>query len=344
MAILLLAAAALPARAQGNTQEALDRAIGLFENLEVERSLTLLRQIISPASPYEVTREQRVVAYKYTGAALALVGMRDSAIVYFRAALERDAFTDVDPERFTEVEREAFAEARQQFLAIGTRPIRESYIDPARERLMLSLVTTHAADVRVELREVRTDGRTLLFEGATEGVREIAWSGLDASGRIAPQGRYEVIFAATSRLTGRSDSTRLYLELQHDREALEDTLPSLRPEDLLPERHPPSAAPLELAKGLGLAASALVLPGIVGNSSLEGGNRTLVITVAGAAAVTGVVASVVRHRNRELPANVAANRTKMAERESANAAVRLRNAARVAGTKLRIVPAAGISE
>ena len=344
LAILLMLIVALPARAQGNTQEALDRAIGLFENLEVERSLTLLRQILSPASPYEVTREQRVVAYKYTGAALALVGMRDSAIVYFRAALERDAFTDVDPERFTEVEREAFAEARNQFLAIGTRPIRESYIDPATERLTLSFVTTHAADARVELREVRTGGRTLLFEGATEGVREITWSGLDESGRIVPPGRYEVVYLATSRLTGRSDSTRLYLDLQHDREALEDTLPSLTPEMLLPERHPPSAAPLELAKGLGLAASALILPRVVGNSALAGGDRTLVATVAGVAAITGIVASVSRHRNRELPANVAANRARIDERERTNAAIRLRNAARMAGTKLRIVPAAGISE
>ena len=340
----LLLSLAAPLSAQGNTQEALDRAVSHFESLDVERSLTLLRQIISPASPYEVTREQRVVAYKYTGAALALVGMRDSAIVYFRAALERDAFTDLDPERFTGIEREAFTEARNQFLAIGTRPIRESWIDPATERMTLVFVTTHAANMRVELREVRTDQRTLLFEGPSTGVREITWDGLDAAGRIVPPGRYEVVYLATSRLTGRSDSTRLYLDLQHDREALEDTLPSLTPNLLLPERHPPSAAPLELAKGLGLAASALILPRIVGNSALDGGDRTLVATVAGAAAITGIVASVARHRNRELPANVAANRARIDEREKTNAAIRLRNAARMAGTKLRIVPAAGISE
>ena len=339
----LLIALAAPLRAQGNTQEALDRAVSHFENLDVERSLTLLRQIISPASPYEVTREQRVVAYKYTGAALALVGMRDSAIVYFRAALERDAFTDLDPERFTEIEREAFTEARNQFLALGTRPIRESWIDPATVRITLTFVTTHAAHMRVELREVRTDHRTLLFEGPSDGMREITWSGLDDAGRIVPPGRYEVVYLATSRRTGRADSTRLYIDVQHDREALEDTLASFRPEELLPERHPPSAAPLELAKGLGLAASALILPSIVGNSSLDG-DRKLVASVAGAAAVTGVVASVIRHRNRELPANVAANRARLADRDAANAAIRQRNSVRLAATRLRIAPAAGITQ
>ena len=343
LVVMLLIAFAAPLRAQGNTQEALDRAVSHFENLEVERSLTLLRQIISPATPYEVTREQRVVAYKYTGAALALVGMRDSAIVYFRAALERDAFTDLDPERFTEIEREAFTEARNQFLAIGTRPIPESRIDPATERITLTFVTTHAADMRVELREVRTDLRTLLYEGQSAGVREVTWNGLDAGGRLAAEGRYEVVYLATSQLTGRTDSTRLYIDIQHDREALEDTLPSLRPEGLLPERHPVSAAPLELAKGLGLAASALILPSIVGNSSLDG-DRTLVASVAGAAALTGVVASVIRHRNRELPANIAANRARIAERDAANAAIRQRNSARLAATRLRIAPAAGISQ
>ena len=291
-----------------------------------------------------MTREQRVVAYKYTGAALALVGMRDSAIVYFRAALERDAFTDLDPERFTEIEREAFTEARNQLLAVGTRPVRPTEMDPATERITFTFATTHAAQMRVELREVRTDRRTLLFDGPSAGVREIPWSGLDGGGRIVPEGRYEVVYLATSQLTGRSDSTRSYIDVQHDREALEDTLPSLRPDELLPERHPPSAAPLELAKGLGLAASALILPRVVGNAELDGSGRTLVVSVAGAAAVTGVVASVIRHRNRDLPANIIANRTRLAEREAANAAIRQRNSARLAATRLRIAPAAGITQ
>ena len=344
LAVVLLAGTAAPVRAQGNTQEALDRAVTLFEELQVERALTMLRQIISPASPYEVTREQRVRAYQYIGASLAIVGMRDSAVVYFRAAIERDPFVDLDPARFTELERGAFAEARLQLFAIGVRPLRETHLDPATERLTLAFATTHVASMTAEMRHVGSGMRIPLFAGSTDGVREIGWNGLDASGRIAPEGRYEVVFAGSSLHNDRADSARLYLDLRHDREPLEDTLPSLRPDELLPERHPPSAAPLELAKGLGLAASALVLPTVVTNGDLNRGDRRLVTAVAGAAAATGIVASIRRHRNRDLPANIAINRQRILERAATNAQIVQRNSARLAATRLRISPAAGITQ
>lgn len=342
LASLLVVGFRAPLRAQGNTEEALDRAVMFFEELQVERALTLLRQIISPASPYEVTREQRVRAYQYVGASLAIVGMRDSAVVYFRAAIERDPFVDLDAQRFTELERNAFAEARLQLFAIGVRPLRDVSLDPATERLTFAVATTHTAGMHAELRHVGSGLRIPLFEGSTDGVREITWSGLDADGRIAAEGRYEVVFAGSSLHTGRSDSTRLYLDLVHDREPLEDTLPALRPDELLPERHPPSAAPLVLAKGLGLAASALVLPTLVANDQLNRGDRRLVAAISGAAAAVGVVASVQRHRHRDLPGNIAANRQRLLERAAVNAQVHQRNSARIAATRLRISPAAGI--
>src|SRR5207247_2292682 len=82
--------------------------------LEVERALPLLRQIISPNWPFEVTRDQRVDAYKYLGACLAVAGKRDSAVLYFRAAIERDPFTDLDPSLFTPAQLATFGEARRR--------------------------------------------------------------------------------------------------------------------------------------------------------------------------------------------------------------------------------------
>ena len=99
---VVLAVGAAPALAgQGSTGELLGQAHEFYERLEVERALPLLRQIVSPNWPFEVTPEQRVDAYKYLGACLALAGKRDSAVLYFRAAIERDPFTDLDPSRFT---------------------------------------------------------------------------------------------------------------------------------------------------------------------------------------------------------------------------------------------------
>src|SRR5947199_9556782 len=87
--------------AQGSTQDLLQQASEFYERLDVERALPLLRQIVSPNWPFEVTREQRVEAYKYLGACLTLAGKRDSAVLFFRAAIERDPFTELDPNLFT---------------------------------------------------------------------------------------------------------------------------------------------------------------------------------------------------------------------------------------------------
>ena len=117
----LLVATATAAAAQGGTAELLRQSRELYERLEIERALPILRRVISPDWPFEVTDAQRVEAYKYLGAALSLAGKRDSAVLYFRAALERDAFTDLDPAQFTPNQVAAFAAARRLTFAVGVR-------------------------------------------------------------------------------------------------------------------------------------------------------------------------------------------------------------------------------
>ena len=45
----------MTARAQSNTAEMLQRAIVLYENVEVEQALVILNQVVSPQSPFVVT-------------------------------------------------------------------------------------------------------------------------------------------------------------------------------------------------------------------------------------------------------------------------------------------------
>src|SRR5213593_2523934 len=73
-AALGFALSLLPAitAAQAGTAELLQQARQLYERLEIERALTILRQVVSPGWPLEVTNAQRVEAYKYLGAALVL--------------------------------------------------------------------------------------------------------------------------------------------------------------------------------------------------------------------------------------------------------------------------------
>jgi hypothetical protein len=312
----------------------------------VERAVSMLRQVISPSSPYEVSREQRVQAYKYLGASLAVLGMRDSAVVYLRAALERDPFTDLDARTFTEVERSAFLEARNRTFALAARPVAAVRIDPRTEHLTVTVLTTHSAALRVEVRPLSGGADAAparLFDGENDGVRELTWAGVLGDGRLAPPGRYALVLAGKSARTDRADSTRVYFDIRHDRETLEDTLPTLGTADLLPERHASGVATRDLLKGLGVAGSAMLMSSVVANGKLgtAGGYAG---AAAGAGAVAGVGAFVFRQRHRDIPANIAQNRRRIAERAERNAAIAQRNAARLALTALIISPAAGAGQ
>ncbi len=339
--VVVLAAGVSPAlAAQGGTAELLGQAHQFYERLEVERALPLLRQIVSPNWPFEVTPDQRVDAYKYLGACLAVAGKRDSAVLYFRAAIERDPFTDLDPSLFTPAQLATFGEARRRTLAVAVRPVQPARIDPRTARVSFTVVATHAALVDVKLSASSAGPPLSLFQGTMDGVREIAWDGLLADRRLAPAGRYTLAVVGRSRVTGASDSARVYFDLRHEVEALEDTLPDLDRGRLLPERISAEAARHDVPKGLGVAAAALLIAGAA-TGDLGGGERGGAAVVAATAAVTGVVAFLAHRQHGAIPENVAANARRRAERDSANASVRGRNADRIAATLLLVSPAAG---
>src|SRR2546422_3525394 len=152
LCLALVVAAPSPVRAQTETADLLRQAQELYERLEIERALPLLRQIVSPSWPHEITKEQRVQAYTYLGASLALTGVRDSALLYFRGAIERDPFTDLDARRFTPAQLALFRQARGLTFAVAARPVAAARGDPRTGRAAFPVVTTPAASLRVELR------------------------------------------------------------------------------------------------------------------------------------------------------------------------------------------------
>jgi hypothetical protein len=345
--LVAVLAAAIPraARAQSNTAEMLEGAVRLYEELQVERALVMLRQVISPNSPFEVSRLQRVEAYKYLGASLAILGMRDSALVYFRAALERDPFVDLDESTFTRTERTVFAEARRASFSLGIRPVQPARIDPATESFTFQFVTTHAADVRVTARAVGDTAPRLLLQRDIDGNSEVRWNGLRPDGRLAAAGRYELTAVGRSLLSGAADSSVVFFDLRLERPELEDTLPTLGPAKLLAERQGRSAAGMDLLRGVGIAAAALLMPRVIGRGGFgTGGKGMLVGTFAAAATAVGVAASLDRQRHPEITANVVENQRRRAERASANAEILRRNAERLTLTKLVITPAAGLAQ
>lgn len=336
-AVLGLPAAA---RAQGNTDEMLKRAIVLYEDVQLERALVVFRQVVSPSSPFEVSREQRTTAYKYIGAGLALQNMRDSAIVYFRAALERDPFTDLDPRSFLDKERTAFAEARRRTFAVGVRAVAPDTVDPRTERIPLAVMTTHASSVTLELRTAGSSAGDVVFNGDADGLVEIAWTGVRQDGRLAPTGRYELVAIGRSKLLSRTDSARVYFDLRLDHPPLEDTLPALGTGDLLPERHPPGAAARDLSKGLLVGIISIALPRLVAGGELSP-DASMGAAAAAAGAAAGVYGFATLRRNVEIPSNITANIQRRAERERINSAIRERNNEKLSLSRVIVAPAAG---
>src|SRR2546430_7325754 len=171
LAAIVVTATISPLAAQGSTAELLGQAYEFYERLEVERALPLLRQIVSPNWPFEATREQRVEAYKYLGACLTLAGKRDSAVLFFRAAIERDPFTELDPNLFTPAQLATFGEAQRRTFAVAVRPVASARVDPRTARVTFTIVATHTALVDVKLSAVGTGPPRSLFQATMDGVR-----------------------------------------------------------------------------------------------------------------------------------------------------------------------------
>ena len=329
------------ASAQDSTAIQLGLARQLYERLETERALALLRRLVSPQWNHPQTAAQRAEAYKYLGAALVLVGRTDSGVVAFRAALERDPFTDLDPEAFTPTQAGAFARARRQAFAVGLRPVTAGRVDPRSERVRFSFATTHSAGLRAQLRR-GSDSAFTILETSAEGSVEIVWDGLGGDGRLSPPGRYELRVVARSRVMQASDSARLFFDLRHDVAALDDTLPDIPPGTFLPERTPPRAAWGEIGKGVLLAGGVFLAATALTDNDLGDVPLGAPAVVAGTAVIAGIAGFTERRRSSELPDNVAANQRRRDERNRTNEQIRARNAEKVARTVLVISPAAGV--
>jgi hypothetical protein len=335
-AAIALATVARPVAAQSSTAESLAQATKLYEDLQVERALVLLRQVISPSSPFEVSREQRVQAYVYLGASLAILGMRDSSVAYFRAALERDPFTDLDPSRFTERERAAFGEARQRTLAVAARPLAPRRIDPRTDAIPMAIVSTHDAAVHAEIVAAGDTNGVAVFDRQSEGVRELAWNARLASGRIAPPGRYWLVVRARDN-AGVTDSSSVSFELSHDLPALEDSLPALTGAQLMPERWPRSSAARQFAKGVTFALGGLAISSL-GKSRLSSSGRPLGTCIAIAGVATGVAGAFDRIKHPLNQVAVAENRRRREALAEKNAGIATRNAARLSLLRIIVIP------
>ncbi len=338
-AVLLFAR---PAVAQDTTAALLREARVRYEQLDLERALPLLRQIVSPQWAFAVTPAQRVEANTYLGAALVLVGRSDSAVTYFGAALAQDPFTDLDPIQFTPAQLAAFGAARRGVFGLGARPVAAARADVRTERVRFTVASTHGAYLDVLLQPIESGAPFSIFAGESEGVRDVTWDGLAPGGRLAAQGRYALLLVGRSRLLPRTDTVRVFFQLAYEMVVLEDTLPAVPRRELLPEQRRAPGAGRELLKGAAIAVGAWLVGGALPDRDLGSGVAGGAVVVAGVGLAVGAGGFWQRSRARAIPENVAANRQREAERRAANEAILQRNAARLAQTILLITPVAGV--
>lgn len=330
--------------AQEVTQQKLDRAVQLYADLNVEAARPILLEILSPTYQQKYTTEQKVTALKYLGASYAVLDKADSAITFFLAALDYDPFTDLDPSKFTATELAAFSQAKARIFKVAIRPISARVVDPNADSTSypFRFITTHSGHLTIELINQRdSTRREVLFDGTSDGLREIRWSGRLSNGQLADSALYEL------RATGREATSQLatidrqLFRVQYAFEPLEDTLRTFAQSDLLQERIPSSAPWMDLIKGSVVAAAAVALP-------VAALDRTQVAWVPHASAgvalglVSGIASFAYRRSHPEITANRRENARRESERTRFNAAVRARNKQRTDATKLIILPLAGV--
>ncbi|MEX2177058.1 MAG: tetratricopeptide repeat protein [Gemmatimonadaceae bacterium] len=351
--ILALLVAPVTARAQaatGTTKEQIDQAIAFYKDFQVEAALPILEFIISPAYLQQISPTERVQAYKYIGASYALQNRPDAAITYFRAALDFDPFTDLNPGEFSATEVAPFLDAKRQIFKVAMRPIQSKVVDPRDDTTAYNfqLITTHRGNLRVELLR-QSDPSTpvdLLYQGESDGASTIRFRGVLSNGQFADSTTYIIRATARSVLAGAGaqDVTAVQLfRVEHAYAPLEDELPDFAANELLQERIPRRAPWLDLAKGGVMAIAAAGLSYMALNDEVEG-RTTHGIAAAGVGTVAAVVSFAYRRQNTEIPEAVRENERRRQQRNLFNAGVRARNEASLQARRIIITPIAGFGQ
>lgn len=328
----------VPVVGRAQTEENLRRAIDMYAQFNIEGARPILLNIISPSYLLSVSTEQKVRAFKYLGASYAVLDKPDSAVSFFMAALDHDPFTDLDPREFSASELGAFNLAKQRIFKLAIKPVVPQRLDTNH---VFRMVSTHRANLTVELlQQTDSNRREVLFQGESDGPREIRWSGLLRSGLRADSVIYELRTIGASRVQlGSTGSDRQLFRIEHVFEPLEDTLPPIPASELLPEQYSQSAPLVDMIKGGALVIAAIALPMIALDNDISWKAHAASAALIGAASA-GISFSY-RKNHRGIPANVRENNRRREQRELFNKGVRDRNQARKAATILLICPVTG---
>ncbi len=310
----LAAHPAVPAARQPGG-ETLARAMAALEATETEGAMELLRQILATPPAAGLSTLQRD-AQVQLGVASWSLGLYDSASVHFQAAISADPFTSLDPETFNPDLLALFRAARRATLAIGVRAPPDTALTPT-ERWPVSIAVTRPGTVRYHLVGPGPSGHdTLTAVAVVDSTATVPLALVGRDGAPLPAGRYRLAFE-WSDAQGRAAGPTLALEVSP--QVADTLLQEPAPPDSLYRLEVRFGRPSHagLARGIGFGVGAGVIPLLLANSRLRGG-ESRAVTVGVAVSLAGVAGYFLGRPRQPLPENIAYNRALRADWEARN--------------------------
>jgi len=317
----LAAHPAVPAARQPGG-ETLARAMAALEATETEGAMELLRQILATPPAAGLSTLQRE-AQVQLGVANWSLGLYDSASVHFQAAISADPFTSLDPETFNPDLLALFRAARRATLAIGVRAPPDTALTPT-ERWPVSIAVTRPGTVRYHLVGPGPSGHdTLTAVAVVDSTATVPLALVGRDSAPLPAGRYRLA-VEWSDAQGRAAGPTLALDVSP--QVADTLLQEPAPPDSLYRLEVRFGRPSHagLARGIGFGVGAGVIPLLLANSRLRGG-ESRAVTVGVAVSLAGVAGYFLGRPRQPLPGNIAYNRGLRADWEARNRAIAAAN-------------------
>ena len=270
LAILAAGAIARSVSAQRAPGEVLNRGVILYEELQLERAVTLLREVMSPSN-VAVTTEQRVQAMKYLGAAFALLAIAIPRSPIFDGYGAR-SLCGSRPGGVPAQERQLFAIARQRAFRGGLcEPCRTALLRPP-GRVSLRFVTTQRARVQALVRRAGTWSPSAASAGPPR-VRRVALGWARSEWSAAGAGSLPARRHANATTDSAERHALAAIRCSYDHAPLEDSMSSTR--------HPSSPSgglrrsPARTSRqGWRSPRFAVAVPSVIGHGELSGRGST----------------------------------------------------------------------
>ena len=317
----LAAHPAVPAARQPGG-ETLARAMAALEATETEGAMELLRQILATPPAAGLSTLQRE-AQVQLGVANWSLGLYDSASVHFQAAISADPFTSLDPETFNPDLLALFRAARRATLAIGVRAPPDTALTPT-ERWPVSIAVTRPGTVRYHLVGPGPSGHdTLTAVAVVDSTATVPLALVGRDSAPLPAGRYRLA-VEWSDAQGRAAGPTLALDVSP--QVADTLLQEPAPPDSLYRLEVRFGRPSHagLVRGIGFGVGAGVIPLLLANSRLRGG-ESRAVTVGVAVSLAGVAGYFLGRPRQPLPGNIAYNRGLRADWEARNRAIAAAN-------------------